>query len=558
MNADIAIVLAWLLAVAVIAASARTGWRFLRTPAARRPRGWRIAALLLVQVASAVLLYRALFPPTAPAPVGLLVVATAGADAVPAARGPAARTVAMPEAPALPAAARMPDLATALRRHPGTTRVRVLGAGLVPRDLEAARGLDLEFRPAPLPRGLVALWPPRDPRAGRRFEVGGRTHGLAGGQAELLDPAQAIVARARPDDDGRFRLTAVARDAGPATWTLRLRGADGAIAEQLPLALDVAPGARLRVLVLAGAPDPELKFLRRWASDADLALDTRIELGAGMQIGDAPARLDAATLAGYDLVVLDQRSWQALGDRRGPLLQAVRGGLGLLLRLPRATGPGDRTVLRQLGFEADNGTVVPMLADTDGTPRARWRAQGLGRIGVAAFDHSYRLVLAGDGDRHGDLWAQVFSTLARARAAPGARIEGPARVGERISVCGLPADAMVDAPDGGRTRLHLDPASGARACAGLWPRVPGWHLLRAGEAIQRFHVQADGAAPGLRAARLHDDTARLAAAPSARRAGAGPAVSGPRWPWFLAWLALAAAGWWLERSFMRKSPDMAP
>ncbi|MEG3193325.1 hypothetical protein SNE32_13675 [Lysobacter sp. D1-1-M9] len=26
------------------------------------------------------------------------------------------------------------------------------------------------------------------------------------------------------------------------------------------------------------------------------------------------------------------------------------------------------------------------------------------------------------------------------------------------------------------------------------------------------------------------------------------AAPGPRWPWFLAWLLLASAGWWLERS----------
>lgn len=569
------IVVATLLALAVAAAGTRMLWRFLRMPEPRRPRSWRLATLLLVQAVGAFLLYRTLFPPPVHAPAGLLVVATAAADRVPAReRPPGARVVAMPEAPALTGASRMPDLATALRRHPGTTRVRVLGAGLAARDLEAARGLAVEFRPAPLPRGLVALWPPPGVQAGRRFEVGGRANGLDGGQVELLDPAQRIVAHARPDDGGRFRLTAVARTPGPATWTLRLRDHGGTAIEDATLPLDVAPGAPLRVLFLAGAPNAELKYLRRWASDSGLALDTRIELGAGMQIGDAPVRFDAARLAGYDLVVLDARSWQGLGARRGPLLEAVRGGLGLLLRLPHASSAGDRAALRRLGFEAASARArsvrmssgdeaptltrgslritgddaVPMLADAGGAALAWWRARGLGRIGIVGFDDSHRWVLAGDGARHGDLWAGLFSTIARPRAAPSAQVPDSARAGERMTLCALPADATVEAPDGRRTPLYIDPVDSERACAGFWPRISGWHLLRAGDAVQRFNVRAADAVPGLRAARLQDDTARLAAATATADAGQGPARPGPRWPWFLAWLALATAGWWLERS----------
>src|SRR5690606_3191531 len=153
---------------------------------------------------------------------------------------------------------------------------------------------------------------------------------------------------------GAFRLQAGAGSAGLATWRLRLRDADKAVAEDAVLPLDVAAGAPLRVLLLAGAPNAELKYLRRWASDAGLSPEARIALGAGMHIGGAPAALDASTLAQYDLAVLDQRSWDGLGDgRRAALLRAVHDGLGLLLRLPHATSAGERAALRRLGFIAE-------------------------------------------------------------------------------------------------------------------------------------------------------------------------------------------------------------
>jgi hypothetical protein len=73
-------------------------------------------------------------------------------------------------------------------------------------------------------------------------------------------------------------------------------------------------------------------------------------------------------------------------------------------------------------------------------------------------------------------------------------------------------------------------------------------VLHAGDATQRFRVRAPGEAPGLRANRLRADTARLVATMPAPAHSRGPTIPGPRWPWFLAWLAVTSAGWWFERS----------
>ena len=583
-------VVACVLAAAVLLAGARMLLQWRRADV--RPRPWRAAFLLAAQAVAAVLLYFTLFPPEVPLAAGEMTVLTADAARVPgaAARG---RVVALPEAGApgrlWAGAERVPDLATALRRHPEVRALHVLGRGLPARDREAARGLALEFQPAPLPAGLVDLQPPRDVAAGRRFAVRGRAHALAGGSAELLDPAGRRVARAPLDEAGRFALHGSARSAGPATFAVRLRAARGRVAERIALPLQVLPARRLRALALAGAPDAELKFLRRWALDAGIDLDARIELGAGLQIGRA-AR-DAAALDRLDLLLVDERSWRGLGSgQRATVLAAVDRGLGLLLRMSAGSSASDRRALQALGFEAapaprrelrlgagfvragdaadalpaitasplrlaaDDGVVA--LSAGDGTPLAVWRARGRGRVGVAAFDDSYRLVLAGRGDAHGEAWSRLATVLARpvARAAPPHEVH-PAPPGERSIACGLDADPQVVGPDGRAVRILPDPRTGAASCGGFWASAPGWHLLRdpdptqAGTARETpFFVRAAGEARGLQASELRDATSALAGTtPDAGRAGDASAP-GPRWPWFVAWLVVIACLWWLERS----------
>jgi len=583
---NMAIATACVLAVIVVLASARMLRRNSGSATEHKSRAWRMAVLLCAQAACTALLYCVLFPPAVEGEAGTLVVLTAAADRpLRLERSPGARVVALPEASAIGGAERVPDLATALRRHPATSRLRVVGAGLVARDRQATEGRVVDFVPAPLPRGLVALWPPGRVMAGRQFEVGGRAEGLRGGSVVLLDPGNHAVARIAIGADGRFRLTGVARSAGLATWRLRLLDKDRQRIEDTRLAIAVEPGTPLRVLVLAGAPNPELKYLRRWASDAGLSPETRISLGAGMQIGDAPTAFDAASLGKLDLVVLDQRSWQALGAaKRAALDSAVRDGLGLLLRLSTALPADDRAALRRLGFAVTPATAgevrlaaapgieetnatnrealpsltraplrigaadgSPLLIDADGVPLATWRARGAGRIGVATFGDSFRLVLAGHEDRHGELWSRLFSTLARAGAAPGPAIAGDPRAGQRAVLCGVRDRATVDAPDGRQVTLLVDPASGSEDCAGFWPRLPGWHVLRDGDRRMPFDVRSEDEAPGLQAAALHEATQRLVAS-GGRAMPAVASVPGPRWPWFLAWLSLTAAMWWFERS----------
>ncbi|MEP6906617.1 MAG: carboxypeptidase regulatory-like domain-containing protein [Pseudoxanthomonas sp.] len=616
---------AGLLILVVVLACTRLLWWQRKAPTQSLARGWRLALLLVMQPICAVLLYFTLLPPTAPTEAGTLVVATAQSTAKQLVQQPGDSLIALPEAPAMTGVDRAPDLATALRRHPGTQRLRIVGAGLEARDRDALKGVSLAFEPPELPRGLIRLDPPARVAPGAAFSVGGQAHQLEGGWVELIDPAGQRTDVAALGKVGDFTLQGSARVPGLALFKLRLRDTRRKLLEELDVPVWTAADPAPRLLLLAGAPSPEVKYLRRWATDAGLSLQSQISVGNGVELGDAPMALSAASLQRFDLVILDDRSWSALGgNERAAVLTAVRGGLGVLLRV---TGPLSESTRRQwqaLGLSVSSGNdsaplqlpveeaddealraqrgagtrdglavvegeqtedaqltrrvvsinatdATPLLRDDKGTVLATWRTEGRGRIAVWTVTDSFRLALSGQADRYGDLWSQAFATLARPQAGSTPRIDTQPREQRRMVLCNLGDKPRVVAPSGAIITLLPDPATGTSPCAAYWPQQPGWHQLlqteatvggdgdrEAKETSWPFFVYTTDAAPGLHAAELRDATLRLQSTSS--RAAAAEAQSkdhpgrrGPSWPWFLAWLASAAALWWLERARIGRS-----
>jgi hypothetical protein len=499
----------------------------------------------------------------------------------------------LPEAPAGLGGEAAPDLATALRRHPEAARLRVLGQGLEPRDRPAAQGRAVVFDPAPTPVGVAELYPPAPAAPGAGFSVSGRVNGASGGTVDLVDPAGQVVDSAPLPASGEFTLAGAARDPGPALFGVRLRNA-GRTLETVDVPVWTAPAPAPKVLLLAGAPGPEIKALRRWAADSGVALQAVVAAGDGLELGDPRPPLNAATLGRLDLVVVDERSWAGLsaGDRAA-LAAAAREGLGLLLRVTGPLPAGVRDSWRALGLPLGDGETTiptrlapsgppasgpdqvampdltrrpvdvpapgstPLLRDATGAVLARWRPEGLGRVGVWSVTDSAGLVTAGFGQRYGDLWGTMVGALARpAQAALAVRFDSDPRQGRRLALCGLKGETKVEEPSGAWTRLLVDPATGPAACAGYWPATPGWRVLRLnvpGQAepqAQGFYVRPAAQAPALAAEDDRVATLALAAAPAreAPSAGAASGAPGPRWPWFLAWLLAAAALWRFERA----------
>lgn len=597
-------ILAGVLAVAVLAAWARLVlWR----RAAPASPLWRLALLMGLQPVWAALLFLGLFPPGLPGAGGVLTILTANAPRT-AAGG---LMIALPEA-SVAGVERAPDLGTALRLYPDTRRIKVLGDGLTARDRDAAGGRAVDFTPVAARPGLISLTPPARVAPGMRFQAGGQVAGLPEAVVELIDPAGRVTDTRTADADGRFIVWGTARAAGLVTFTLRIRNHAGKVVEQADLPVRVEADAAPRLLILAGAPGPEVKYLRRWATDAGFSVNTQMSAGGGIQLGDPAIVLNGATLRQFDIAVIDDRSWAGLGGGRDTVLAAVRDGMGLVLRTGGPLDGGGRASWRSLGFsltgpdalspvalppvadqaiartrsgigsadtpaDADmgeavipelsrlaatpgGGDTVPLIRDAGGATLSVWRAIGLGRAAVFTGVDSYGLTLTGHAALYGDWWSGMLSAVARPVAGAPV-ITGPAWVGDRVSLCNLSGQPRVERPDGALTTLIVDPA--ASGCAGYWPAASGWHGLRTtgasgAEQVSPFYVQPADRLAGVKAARDRDATLMLGRSASAAASTADSRTRpGPAWPWLLAWLLVGGLLWWFERSSLGRAVTKA-
>ena len=593
------------LAVIVITASVRlVEPGSARLLSAHNPR--RRLTLLLLQALAAALLYFTLQPPTRNAEAGHLVVLTSNASAA-GTLPPSATVIALPEADAPAGTPRAPDLATALRQHPGSRTLTLAGDGLAARDRDTALPAHVTLQPAPAPHGWVDLHPPTIAAPGALFSVSARAQGVANARAELLDPAGVVVDRAPLDTQGNVRLQGSARDAGRSEFTLRLLDARQHTVDSVTVPLQSVAQPAPRVLMLAAAPGPEWKYLRRWATDTGLAVQMQAHAGGGVMLGDAPVALTAARLAATDVLMLDERSLTTLGaSQRSLIQQALRDGLGVLVRSSGPLSDGARQTLRSWGLAVNGGTravalTLPadpesallqarrgparpatdstsymdeasaasqsaappalerfdasatdteaLLLDAKGQPVGGWRGVGRGRVAVLPISDSYRLVLAGRDDRYAELWSSVFTQVARALpAVAAARVEATTPwSGERMSICQVTDGAQVADPQGRTNALQIDPASGTQRCAGYWPTAAGWHQLQQGEAALAFYVFDPAGAASLYRQQVQQTTAQRLTRGSAAPSGSPVPVPGPRWPWLLAFVAVAGLLWWLER-----------
>lgn len=564
---------------------------------------WRFLTLLALQPVCALSLYFTLFPPPATQPAGTLRIATAGTP-IGAALLSGPPLIALPEAGNITGAQRLPDLATILRRHSDTRRIVILGTGLIPRDGDAARSVALSFH-APAPKtGIIALKSPPPTAPGAFFPVSGQLSGGVRSRVDLVDPAGRVTDSATPNEDGIFHLQGTARTSGLAEFSLRVKNGSRTV-EEASIPVIVRDAAQPRLLIVAAAPNAEVKYLRRWASDAGFSVTTQMQTGAGVSMGDTPVQIDAATLSRLDAAIFDDRSWATLGIQRGAVLAAVANGLGLILHPGGPIDPAIRAQWQSLGFTLAGGNdasplslppvrdpavqatrlgigsieqpadmalpddplpdlsrlaaipggadTVPLLRDGSGTTIAAWRAADAGRIALFTPIDSYGLTLTGRRSLYENWWSGLLSTILRPTPSP-TDLSDVYWAGEQANLCGFTTPATVQAPDG-----KISEILPVGSCGGYWPEHAGWHHLRSGGQARPFFVQRADALPSMRAMRDAETTQMLVSTSDRSSPAVQHSHPMPAWPFALLWLLASGLLWWLERSRLgRSTPPQSP
>ncbi|HEX8211050.1 MAG TPA: hypothetical protein VF584_12830 [Longimicrobium sp.] len=432
----------------------------------------------------------------------------------------------------------------------------------------------------------VAADAPVNPRAGRAAAIPFRIRAAPRAEVtvRLADDGGALDSvRLRTDDGGRaagaFRVRPAR--AGWREWTVEAADRTTAIGAWVDTA-----GAP-RVLVRAGLPGWESRFVVRALEESGAGVDVRFDLGRGMAVGQGggdaitPARLAAADA----VLVLDGAPLSA-GEAALLASYAARGG-GVLLA-------GDRAGATAFGTVRGGSTVTPVDASTirwtapaelaplpvdrirvtaaaftgtgpatvlaASTPQGgllALRPLGRGRAASLAITDSWRWRMEGGRiDEHRDFWRGLVDWLASAPRDPitirPAESVGATGVRQEVAIFAsegatLPMALLMTRPGapGDTLRLAADPARPGVLRVAFVPAADGVYVLS---------VPGTSASAGFRARRGADadaawarlsliahasggealPRAELARAVAARTTG----IDEPRPP--LAWLLLAA------------------
>jgi hypothetical protein len=445
---------------------------------------------------------------------------------------------------------------------------------------------------------------PRRPRVGRaaavpfrlRFPAGDTVRVRLSDAAGTLDSLRVVVG---PDGaaEGAFRV----RPARPGwrEWTVEAAGRSARVGAW------VAPGGEPRVLVAAGPPSWESRFVVRALEESGATVEFSQSLGRGLAVrqggGGVPA--DPRALAAFDAVLLlagadvgpAQRAALAeYASRRGGGVLLAGGSVGAgALRVAEGAGEAEVTADR-IGWSlpaelaplpaatlrssaAPFARLLPGAVVAAGSPRGTLlalRPAGRGRAAALALTETWRWRMeAGAVAEHREFWRSLVDWLASApRDSLAAEVAAPlGAVGVPVEVRvfapgaeGAPPPALtLSGPAGRREALPVtsDPARPGALLARFVPARRGLHTLAFGEGEPAAGFRAADSLPAAdawaRLALLADRSGGAALPPAAfdaevaRREAALPAGSGGGFPWRWLLLALAAtlavAEWTVRR-----------
>lgn len=399
---------------------------------------------------------------------------------------------------------------------------------------------------------LLLVEPPVRPRAGRAAAVAFRVASRAGDTLSVrLEGLQGETDSARvvAGGDGWARGAFRLRPARPGWSEWRVRAAGRGAATGAWVAPDSAP----RVLVVAGPPEWESKFVARALEESGARVDLVQPLGRGLEVGGAIRAVptNPAALARFDAVLLLRGAAPSAAARRalgeyvsrlgGGVLrvggESASGGAAVAVQgdriawtLPAELAPLPPSTVRSAAhpLAAASAPAVSAAALPGGAPLLVLGSEGRGRAARLGLTETWRWRMeAGRGEEHREFWRGLADWLAGgARGGVTAVVDDPvgpvgAGAGVRVFATGeAPPRVTLRRPGGEAEPLPLrpDPAAPGVLHASFVPAEAGVHAVLVGDSVAAaMRATADALSPSDAWARL----ALLAYRSGGETAGAG-------------------------------------
>lgn len=399
---------------------------------------------------------------------------------------------------------------------------------------------------------ILLVEPPVRARAGRAAALAYRVSARPGDTLSVrLEGLQgeADSARVVAGGDGWARGAFRLRPARPgwSEWRVRAGG------EETATGAWVAPESAPRVLVVAGPPGWESKFVARALEESGARVDLVQPLGRGLEVGGDVRAVppDAVALAEFDAVLLLRGAAPSAAARRaldeyvsrlggGVLRVGGEGAAGaaeiavagerIVWALPAELAPLPPVTVRSAAHSlpAASAPDVGAAALPGGVPLLVLGAVGRGRAARLGLAETWRWRMeAGKSDEHREFWRGMVDWLAGgARGGPTAAVEDPlgpvgGRAEVRVFAYGEATPLVSLRRPGGEAEplpLRADPDAPGLLRASFVPAEAGVHALLVGDSVATaMRASADPLSPSDAWARL----ALLAYRSGGETAGAG-------------------------------------
>jgi hypothetical protein len=233
------------------------------------------------------------------------------------------------------------DLHHFLRSKPNIQSFHIFGYGLESHELEILKGKKLIFHPSTLADGIRSINWSKTIRSGEELLIQGNYVNTQKREIKLVlkglgTNLDSVIIE---DEKSDFELKHIPKHLDKALYSLiTLANGDTISIEDLPVF--VKKPEPLRILILASSPDFEYKFLKKWLSEQEYNLATRITISTNKFNTEfinsrktSLSRINPTLLNNFDVLIGDIQELSRLSSSENQAIQnQVNKGMGLIIK----------------------------------------------------------------------------------------------------------------------------------------------------------------------------------------------------------------------------------